>query len=91
MFGDAEWIPDRSNEQAERFRDWRFDNINRNIVAIELGAGRAIPTARRAAESVGKTLIRINPRDYEGDMDTISIPLGSLEALTGINEALLGL
>lgn len=88
MFGDAEWLPQRSNIQSRNYDYWKMQNANLKIVTIELGAGKAIPTARYASESMSGELIRINPRDSDGCDKTISIPLGSLEALSAIDSVL---
>jgi NAD-dependent SIR2 family protein deacetylase len=89
MFGDWEWDSDRYRAQAVRYRDWLGRLQGRNIVAVELGAGLAIPTVRRECEDRAQRLIRVNPREAETLAGGISIPLGALEALETIN-ALLG-
>jgi hypothetical protein len=63
-------------------------NSNLRIAAIEIGAGKAIPTVRYVSEAMSAQLIRINPRDADGPEGTISLSLGSLEALSTINELL---
>ena len=50
------------------------------VVAIELGAGLAIPTVRRECEACASMLIRINPREAD-EPGGISLPLGALAAL----------
>jgi hypothetical protein len=54
-------------------------------VAIEMGAGLAIPTVRRECQGRARTLIRINPREPETQAGGISLPMGALEALTRID------
>lgn len=88
MFGDAEWLPQRSRAQSQNYNQWKIQNAHLKIVTIEIGAGKAIPTARYAAEFMPGKLIRINPRDSAGHKHTISIPLGSLEALSAIDDVL---
>jgi NAD-dependent SIR2 family protein deacetylase len=61
MFDDAGWIPDRSDAQTARLRKWM--DYGANIVAIELGAGTAIPTVRRFTERCGYRYVRINPTE----------------------------
>ena len=55
---------------------------------IEIGAGKDIATVRNFSDDVMKQynadLIRINPRDYDGEEGTIAIPLGAQEALEKI-------
>ena len=89
MFGDAEWLPQRSRIQSQNYGYWKLQNAKLKIVTIEIGAGKAIPTARYASESMPGELIRINPRDSDGYYKkTISIPLGSLQALSAIDNIL---
>ncbi|MDV6011439.1 NAD-dependent protein deacetylase [Haloechinothrix sp. LS1_15] len=88
MFGDADWIADRSQEQLTRLRAWQRER--RSLVVIELGAGTAVPTVRRYAEAATATsgaLIRINPREPETRSGT-SLPTGALEALQEIDRRL---
>jgi len=88
MFGDTQWLPQRSIAQSWNYDQWKAQNSNLKIVTIEIGAGKAIPTARYASESMPGKLIRINPRDSDGYKTIISIPLGSLEALSAIDNML---
>jgi NAD-dependent SIR2 family protein deacetylase len=92
MFGDWLWLHQRSNEQSSRFSQWIKNIIEKNIsmAIIELGAGEAVPTVRFKSESIARypnaTLIRINPRDYYVPDGNVSLPLGSLEGISKINE-----
>jgi NAD-dependent SIR2 family protein deacetylase len=68
MFGDMEWIPDRTAEQMHAHRSWlrglRADGVP--LAVLELGAGTALPTVRREAETASAAsgaLIRINVRE----------------------------
>ncbi len=88
MFNDWHWIPDRSNKQKDIYKDWIYENKSKNIAIIELGAGKAIPTARHASEYLNQPIIRINPRDSDGPPNTISIPLGALATLSQIDKYL---
>lgn len=66
MFGDHEWIPDRSAEQTVRHRAFLRGGDRGRLVVVELGAGTAVPTVRREAEraSAGSgALVRINVRE----------------------------
>ncbi len=66
MFGDVEWVPDRSAVQMREHRDWLREHRAAGIAAVEIGAGTAIPTVRREAELAGAAtgaLVRINPRE----------------------------
>jgi NAD-dependent SIR2 family protein deacetylase len=87
MFGDGEFINDRVDEQNKRFHKWRFQNKDKKIVIIEVGAGSAIPTIRNFGDKLSSfekdvTLIRINPREDEVYNDgDIGIALGGLEGI----------
>ena len=86
MFGDWKWNSARADRQAQSYEDWFADVRGKRLVVIECGAGLAVPTVRRHCESAGGTLIRINPRDPQGPPGSISIPVGALEALRGIEQ-----
>jgi NAD-dependent SIR2 family protein deacetylase len=67
MFGDAEWVPDRTAEQMDAHRAWVREHRS-GLAVIEIGAGTAIPTVRREAErasAASGALIRINVREPE--------------------------
>jgi len=85
MFSDFRFVDKRVNIQLARLR-YFLDQIDGKLVIIEIGAGKAVPTVRNFSEKVrynyNSTLIRINPRDYDGA--DISISLGALEALQEI-------
>jgi NAD-dependent SIR2 family protein deacetylase len=77
MFGDYDWVPDRSQRQLDAFTAWR--RTQRSLVVVELGAGRAVPTVRRQAE----------PREPEVRHGRgVSLPVGALAALTTLDELL---
>jgi len=85
MFGDGEWLEDRTQAQVTRYQQWRRDIRNLRLTVIELGAGTAVPTVRLECESAAGTLIRINPREAEVPSGGVSLPLGALEALSRID------
>ena len=85
MFGDWDWDEVRCAEQYSRYENWLREVHGRRVVAIELGAGLAIPTVRQECESRAGRLIRINPREAEAPGNGISIPLAALEALGKID------
>jgi NAD-dependent SIR2 family protein deacetylase len=89
MFGDSTWVPDRSNEQHRRWKDWLRSVDMTRLVAIEIGAGLSVPTVRWHCESLPGTLIRINPREPEVPAHGISLPVGALAALQGIEQEML--
>jgi len=92
MFGDWNWLPQRSEKQSSNFYYWqrKLKENNAKPVIIEIGAGRAVPTVRmkskRLAEEFNATLIRINPRDFQisGNINGIEIPTGALEGIANI-------
>jgi NAD-dependent SIR2 family protein deacetylase len=88
MFGDGEWLEDRTEQQLARYRQWRREIRGRQLVVIELGAGTAVPTVRLECESIGGTLIRINAREASAPPDGISLPLGALAALKNLDKHL---
>ena len=59
-----------------------------HLVAIECGAGTAIPTVRLTCEDLvdryGGTLIRINPGEPEVPRGHLALELGALDALERI-------
>ncbi len=91
MFGDMGWLPDRTQAQRRRFQAWEAAAPD-PLVVVELGAGTAIPSIRFAAESLGRRpgalVVRINPREPEIGAPHLSLPLGALAGLRGIEAAL---
>ncbi len=81
MFYDNYWVESRASQQQIQFEQWRKEVRGENIVIIEIGAGKAIPSVRNMSESVKGTLIRINPRDSDGPAQTLSLDMGALDAL----------
>ncbi|MBX9666657.1 MAG: hypothetical protein K2X93_03520 [Candidatus Obscuribacterales bacterium] len=85
MFGDFSWVPLRTAKQEDRYEEWYSRVKSGNVVAIEFGAGTAIPTIRYECQRRAKTLIRVNPRDYQAPVEAISVPLNALEAIRRID------
>jgi len=87
MFGDFHFSRDRFYQQQDLFNRWLHNNVlhKKKIVLIEVGAGIDVQTVRRHSEEIMRqyhcSLIRINPRDYQGPEGTFPIPLRALEAL----------
>ena len=92
MFGDWDWISDRTNMQHEKFLNWRKDLNNKKIAIIECGAGTAVPTVRYNSEKIlsryDSKLIRINIRDPEVPSGQIGISGGAEETLKKIRTLL---
>lgn len=90
MFGDPDWISDRSQAQLDEVHTWR--RAQHGLVVIELGAGTAVPTVRRHAElasAADGALIRINTREpHIPNGRGIPLAEGALHALTAIDERL---
>ena len=70
MFGDFDWLTDRTQEQVARFKQWLKDTEGVPLAIIEIGAGDSVATIRRLSEEVlcrdhmkkaPTYLIRINP------------------------------
>jgi NAD-dependent SIR2 family protein deacetylase len=87
MFDDWAWDDARTSEQFERYEAWLRRAAGRRMVAIEIGAGLAIPTVRRECEARGDLLIRINPREAETRAGGISLAMGAMEGLAAIDMA----
>ena len=89
MFSDFAFVEKRVNLQMARF-EFFLSQIEDNLVIIEIGAGKAVPTIRNLSNQIRRnfnaTLIRINPREADGA--DIEIHLGALEALKKIKEYL---
>ncbi|MBM5570555.1 NAD-dependent deacetylase [Deefgea chitinilytica] len=93
MFGDWEWLGQRSDEQRQRLNRW-LEKPQR-LVIIELGAGTTIATVRRAGERLlhrenaeNTSLIRINPTESEGPTGSLSLACNALIGIEAIAETL---
>jgi hypothetical protein len=84
MFGDGNWVPDRSEDQQDRYRDWLEEIDATRLVVIELGAGTAVPTVRWECERRDGQLIRVNPRDTDAPAGSIVLAMGALEAIRAL-------
>lgn len=87
MFSDYSWVPNRTKNQEFRLERWLERNEGKNVVIVEIGAGKAIPTVRIFGEKIslyyGFKLIRINPVDHDvpSNLEAVSVPFGGLEAI----------
>nr|WP_133848726.1 Sir2 family NAD-dependent protein deacetylase [Labedaea rhizosphaerae] len=92
MFGDYDWVPARSQRILDEVNAWSRRNRGARLVAVELGAGTAIPTVRRRAELASASsgaLIRINPREPEIRHGRgISLPMNAALALAELDNRL---
>lgn len=94
MFGDGDWVGQRTRLQHNALRGWLAGQQGR-ILVIECGAGTAVPTVRWFSERLlggrGADLVRINPRESEGPTGTVSLAMGAEAATRGIEAARLAL
>lgn len=92
MFGDWNWVSQRTESQHHRFRNWLNQVENMGLAIIELGAGTGVPTVRLTAERIAASskaaLIRINIREPDVPPGQISLGMGALEALQKIDNLL---
>lgn len=86
MFGDGEWLSQRTAAQRRRLEAW-LAGVQRPVV-IEIGAGSHVPTVRWFSETLGEPLVRINPTEAEIPGRGVSLPMEGLAALNGILSAL---
>lgn len=86
MFGDGEWLSQRTAGQRLRLEQW-LRTTHRPVV-IEIGAGSHVPTVRWFSETLGEPLIRINPTEPDIPGRGVSLAMGGLDALSGIRAAL---
>ncbi|WP_277183300.1 hypothetical protein [Caballeronia sp. BR00000012568055] len=63
MLADSHWIEAQSQRRARKLEGWISEC--RNLVALELGAGHAIPTVDKFGEHYARRLTRVNPRDFK--------------------------
>lgn len=81
MFDDYEWLPQRTEDQLQRYHTWLKTIDRRRLAVIELGAGTAVPTVRYECQRQGGSLIRINLREAQDPPGCVSVPMGALAAL----------
>lgn len=88
MFSDWQWEQARFKSQYLNYQAWCRRESSRRVVAIELGAGLAVPTVRYECQRQGDVLIRINPREADTPQHGIGLALGALEALERLDAIL---
>ena len=89
MFDDEGWVPDRSEEQQQRYHDWLERLAGKRLAIIEFGAGTGVPSVRRECERRGGRLIRVNPRDTAAPPGSIVLPVGALQAIRAVDSIIL--
>jgi NAD-dependent SIR2 family protein deacetylase len=95
MFGDGGWLPDATRRQKGLMLDWLQRCDGRRGVALELGAGAAIPSVRMQCVSVAGRLrgavrhVRVNPAEEDERHDgALHLASGALDALVAIDRRL---
>ena len=92
MFGDFSWLGDRTRCQQHAFDLFVAEHREEPMVVVEMGAGTAIPTIRHTSEHLGwqygARVVRVNPREAQINAPHLSIPLGALAGLRGIEAVL---
>lgn len=94
MFGDWNWIENRSREQHFRLNQWisQRELAGQRLAIIELGAGTAVATVRYTSEQLAHrykaTLIRINPRDYQVPYGHFGLPFSAMEGMKRLEQHL---
>ncbi|BBE91534.1 hypothetical protein NTHiID11_14790 [Haemophilus influenzae] len=88
MFNDWSYASQYQDFKKVRLESWLKEV--QNLVVIELGAGKAIPTVRRFSERTAKAkkggFIRINPQDAGvPKMYFLSLEMKALDALKAID------
>jgi NAD-dependent SIR2 family protein deacetylase len=78
MFGDGDWVPDRSEVELAALALWQRD---KRLAVLEIGAGTAVPTVRYYASRF-PDVIRINPQAGS------TLRMGALAALSALDSRL---
>lgn len=92
LFEDDFFVSTTSAEQNFRYFEWqeKIKSKCKNIIALEIGAGKTISTIRRYSEEfagINYPLIRINPNDFETfKTNHFSIPIGAKDFLVQVKE-----
>jgi NAD-dependent SIR2 family protein deacetylase len=88
MFDDWDFKGDLLEYYESTMKTWIASL--RHPIVIEIGAGTAIPSARRFGSARRCPLIRINPNEFKvGNQRDIGIALGAKEALVRITDLLI--
>lgn len=91
MFGDWNWIADRTGTQQQNFNHWLKSHQKARMVIIECGAGTGVPTVRMTSEDIFRrydaTLIRINLREPQVPPGGIAFSDGAMSTLLNIDMA----
>ena len=92
MFSDFYWDDSIHSIQEKQLDQWLQKHGTENLLLMEFGAGLDVPTVRYFCEHTWKefncNMIRVNPRDSKSPTGIISLPIGALEAINKIEEAM---
>jgi NAD-dependent SIR2 family protein deacetylase len=92
MFGDWNWLSERSREQDRLLRQWLVANQGKKLAIIECGAGTAVPSVRHMSEQLlsqpGTRLVRINKNEAHVPPGQVGLAGGALPVLEMIAAAL---
>lgn len=94
MFGDVEWVADRTRVQMAAHREFlrQLHREGKRVAVVEIGAGTAVPTVRREAElasAASGALVRINLREPDVRHGRgIGLAAPALAALSALDERL---
>jgi len=91
MFGDPSWVDGQTRIQEEEFNRFLDQVGEQNLVAIEVGAGLAVPTIRMMTERLarhGVKTIRVNPIDAAINPPNLSLQLTGRQAFEQIHQHL---
>ena len=92
MFGDWNWDEHRTGGQEENLNAWLTTMRGKSLAVIEIGAGKSISTVRDFSDNLfereGVSLVRINPTEPQTPDGGISLPMGGLEGLEAIEQAM---
>jgi NAD-dependent SIR2 family protein deacetylase len=88
MFGDWGWVERRTAAQFQALQHW-LAKLARPV-CLEIGAGTHVPTVRHFSEQAGGKLIRLNPGEAQipDSPNCLALPLGALEGITRLRQAL---
>jgi NAD-dependent SIR2 family protein deacetylase len=91
MFGDGDWLPERTEAQERRFAAWLGGLELSRLAIVELGAGTGVPTVRQLGEQLaaqGARLVRVNLREPQVPRGQLGLALGAAAALEQLEAAL---
>jgi len=85
MFDDDYWLDNRSHRQWNNYKHWKQQLTSKNVVTIEIGAGKTVATARRESQKMQGVTIRIDPNEHDAESNTLVLAGRALDVLTKID------